>query len=249
MVVAREVCTWRTRVRFPPAPLLTHSLTVVSKYEPVGWHSLTVDVEDIAFEALTREAVQPVTRSGFALGEAKAVAIDAHDGIAAVLVIRRRRDEGWTVDVVKFVDADGAWMSLGSGGATYGSLPIDHDPDAPPSLGPTTTSWAVVDEGGLVTVGGFVIGPVGMIEVVLGDQRRSVALVPGSSAFVVATPAGEDGDIDAIDVRALDARGLVVESTAASRAARLAARPVRRDLLAIRHGDITSQRDSLGTTG
>jgi hypothetical protein len=30
----------------------------------------------------------------------KAVAIDAHDGVAAVLVVRRRRDDAWIVDVV-----------------------------------------------------------------------------------------------------------------------------------------------------
>lgn len=119
-----------------------------------------MDVEAIALDALTRGTVQASTRATFGPGEATVLAIDAHDGLAAVLVVQRRRDDAWIVDVAKFVDKDGAWSGVGAGGGTYGNLPIDYDPDAPPSLGPTVTSRSLLDGDGLATVGGFVIGPV-----------------------------------------------------------------------------------------
>ena len=64
------------------------------------------------------------------------MAIDAHDGVAAVLVVRRRRDDAWIVDVVRYVNEDGTWTDLGSGGGTWGELPLDGDPSAEPLLGP-----------------------------------------------------------------------------------------------------------------
>lgn len=47
----------------------------------------------------------------------------------------------------------------------------------------------------------------------------------GSTAFVVAVVAREDDDLDAIDVRALDRHGAVVDSTAARNAKRRAELP------------------------
>lgn len=184
-----------------------------------------MDVEEVARHALTHGTVDTAGRSAFAPGEAKALALDTHDGIAAVLVIRRRRDDRWIVDIAKFVDEAAGWTSLGSGGGTYGNLPIDHDRTAAPSLGPVTTSWSMLDERGLVAVGGFVIGAVDAVELVLGGLSRRVTLTPGSSAFVVAIETGEDDDFDALDVRAVDVRGVVVDSTAALRAERRASQP------------------------
>ncbi len=181
------------------------------------WHSESVEVGAVALRALTRGSVDVATRSSFAPGEAKAVAIDAHDGVAAVLVVRRRRDDAWIVDVVRFVDEDGTWTDLGSGGGTCGDLPLDRDPGAVPSLGPISTGWSVVGDQGLVTAGGFVSGDVDSVELVVGDQARIVAVRPDSPAFVIAAKAEEDHDIDAIDVRALDRNGGVVDSSAAWR--------------------------------
>lgn len=182
-------------------------------------------MEEIARHAVTDGTVHTAARAAFAPGEAKAVALDTHDGMAAVLVIRRRLDAQWTVDVVRFIDVAGEWTSLGSGGGTYGNLPIDHDPTAAPSLGPLTTSWSTLDERGLVAVGGFVIGAVDAVELEVGDLSRRVAVTARSSAFVVVVQAGEDDDLDAIDVRAIDTSGAVIESTAALRAQRRARQP------------------------
>jgi hypothetical protein len=184
-----------------------------------------VEVEAVALRALTRGSVDIVTRSSFAPGEAKAVAIDAHDGVAAVLVVRRRRDDAWIVDVVRFVNEDGTWTDVGSGGGTWGDLPLDRDPGAVPSLGPISTGWCVVGDHGLVTAGGFVSGAVDSVELVVGDQARSVAVPPDSPAFVIAAKAEGNHDIEAIDVRALDRNGDVVDSSAAWRAEREAALP------------------------
>ena len=76
-----------------------------------------------------------------------------------------------------------------------------------------------------MTVGGFVIGAVTTVEVVLGDRRRHVTVGPGSSVFVVALPGGGDDHVEAIDVRALDASGTVIDSTAEREAERRAALP------------------------
>jgi len=103
-----------------------------------------VDVDDIARAALIEGTTAEATRSALASGEPKAVAVDAHDGVAAVLVIHRQTDEEWVVDVVRFVDEDGDWFSLGYGGGAYGNIPIDHDPGAPPGLGPLSTSWSAL---------------------------------------------------------------------------------------------------------
>ncbi len=111
-----------------------------------------VEVEAVALEALVRGSVDVGVRSSFARGEAKAVAVDAHDGVAAVLVVRRRRDDAWIVDVVTFAEEGGGWIDLGSGGGTWGDLPLDRDQEAEPSLGPISTGWSVVGDEGLVTV-------------------------------------------------------------------------------------------------
>ncbi|MEW6154672.1 MAG: hypothetical protein AB1673_11880 [Actinomycetota bacterium] len=184
-----------------------------------------MNVEALALEALTRGSVDVVTRSSFAPGEAKALAIDAHDGTAAVLVVRRRRDDAWIVDVVRFVNEAGTWTDLGSGGGTWGELPLDRDPSERPSLGPISFGWSLVRDEGLVTAGGFVSGAVHSVEIVVGDQTRRVALRPDSAAFVIAAKAADDHDVDAIDVRALDRNGDVVDSSAARRAERDAALP------------------------
>lgn len=182
-------------------------------------------VEAVALEALVRGRVDVAVRSSFAPSEAKALAIDAHDGVAAVLVVRRRRDDAWIVDVVRFAEEGGTWMDLGSGGGTWGDLPLDRDQEAEPSLGPISTGWSMGDAGGLVTVGGFVIGDVDSVELAVGDQTRQVAVRPDSPAFVIALGASDDQDMDAIDVRALDRNGAVVDSSAIWRAEREAAQP------------------------
>ncbi len=185
----------------------------------------SVEVEAVALEALVRGSVDVIRRSSFAQSEAKALAIDAHDGVAAVLVVRRRRDDAWIVDVVRFVDENGAWTDRGSGGGTFGDLPLDREPGAP-SLGPISTGWSIVDEdSGLVTAGGFVTGDVDSVELAAGDRKRRVVVTHDSPAFVIALVASDDQDMDAIDVRALDRNGAVVDSSASWRAEREAAQP------------------------
>src|SRR5262249_11891316 len=125
-------------------------------------------VEDVAHEALVRGTVEPVSRSSFAPGEARALAIDSHDDVAAVLVVRRRRDDAWIVDVVSFLRADGRWRDVGLGGGTYGDLPFEYDEDAHPRLGPYGSAWAPGDDDGIVTAGGFVVGPVAAVELCFG---------------------------------------------------------------------------------
>ncbi|MEW6153631.1 MAG: hypothetical protein AB1673_06535 [Actinomycetota bacterium] len=182
-------------------------------------------MEAIALKALIRGSVDAAVKSSFAPSEAKALALDAHDSVAAVLVVRRRRDDAWIVDVVTFVEEDGTWTDVGSGGGTWGDLPLDRDPRAAPSLGPVSIGWSVVGDDGLVTVGGLVIGAVDSVEVAVGDQTRRVAIRPDSAGFVVAIAAPDDQDMEAIDVRAIDRNGAVVHSSAAWRVEREVARP------------------------
>lgn len=184
-----------------------------------------MEVEAVAREALARGSVEAAIRSTFAPSEAKALAIDAHDGVAAVLAVRRRRDDAWIVDVVRFVDEDGVWIDLGSGGGTWGDLPVDWDAATTPSLGPNVTGWSSLGDEGLVTAGGFVIGAVDAVEVVVGDRTRRVAITAGSSAFVVAVAVEDDRHWEEVDVRALDQNGAVIDSTAAWGREREAAQP------------------------
>ncbi len=156
-----------------------------------------MDAEDVALEALGRGSVHEAIRSSFGPGEAKALALDAHDDVAGVLVIRRRRDDAWIIDVARFLDEDGAWTGVGCGGGTYGDLPLDQDPEATPSLGPLVTSCSFLEDRGVATAGGFVIGVVDAVELAIGDRTRRVRVAPGSSAFVVAVAAHEADDLDA----------------------------------------------------
>ena len=75
-----------------------------------------MEVEAVALEALARGSADVVSRYSFAPGEAKALAVDSHDGVAAVLVVRRRRDDAWIVDVVRLAEDGGGWIDLGSEG-------------------------------------------------------------------------------------------------------------------------------------
>jgi hypothetical protein len=170
-----------------------------------------VHVEAIAFEALTSGRAEQASRSDFAPGEAKALAIDFHDDVAAVLVVRRRRDDAWIIDVVPFMHDGDTWTDLGSGGGTCGDLPIDPDLDAEPALGPFTSGCSVSAEDGIAYAGGFVIGRIAAVEFECADRMRRVPITDGSGAFVVVVGARDD-DL-AYDVRALDAAGNVVEST------------------------------------
>ena len=206
-----------------------------------------MEVEAVALEALARASADVVSRYSFAPGEAKALAVDSHDGVAAVLVVRRRRDDAWIVDVVRLAEEGGGWIDLGSGGGTWGDLPLDRDPFAPPSLGPISTGWSVVGDDGLVTAGGFVIGAVDSVELAAGDRTRRVAVRPDSAAFVIAVGASDDQDMDAIDVRAIDRNGAVVDSSAAWRAEREAAEPgiSVADALALPNGSTATVRGVL----
>jgi hypothetical protein len=67
----------------------------------------SVHAEDIALETLANGDVDEAVRSSFRPGEAKALVIDAHEDVAGVLVIRRRRDNAWIVDVARFLDEGG----------------------------------------------------------------------------------------------------------------------------------------------
>jgi len=207
----------------------------------------SVHVEEIALEALTRGIVQAAVRTEFALGEAKALAIDAHDGVAAVLVIRRRRDDAWIVDVARFVDQAGLWESIGSGGGTYGDLLIDHDSNVPPSLGPIVTGWSLPEDRGLAAIGGFVVGATYAVEVAVGDRIRRVPVTPGSSAFVVAVPVRDEDELDAIDVRGIDRSGAVIDSTAARKEERRTAQPgiTVAEALALADGSVATVRGVL----
>lgn len=148
----------------------------------------SLHAEDVALEALADGSVQAAVRSSFGPGEAKALAIDAYDDAAAVLVIRRRRDDAWIVDVVRFLHEHGVWTVVGSGGGTYGDLPIDQDPKAGPSFGPMVTGMSFVKEHGVAAVGGFVVGAVDAVELAIGNRTRRVGVTPGSSAFVWLLP-------------------------------------------------------------
>lgn len=83
----------------------------------------------------------------------------------------------------------------------------------------------MVGDNGLATAGGFVIGAVDSVALAVGDQTRRVAVRSDSPAFVIAVGASDDQDMDAIDVRALDRNGAVIDSSAAWRAQREAAQP------------------------
>lgn len=182
-----------------------------------------MDADEVALEALARGHGEPFGRSAFPVGDLKAVAVDAHHGVAAVLVISHPRDDEWIVDVVRFVDQDGTWRSLGAAGSAFRELPIHDDPTAHHPLGPVQSGWSMLEDTSLVYAGGFVGVGVEGVEVVAGDLARRVPVAPGSLAFAVALPA--DAEVDDIDVRALDAGGAVIDSTAMWEAERRAALP------------------------
>jgi hypothetical protein len=174
-----------------------------------------VDVEEIARAAVESDLLGDSDWTSFEPGEARAVAMDVNDDVAAVFVLRRWRDGNWDVDVVRLLREGDEWIGIGSGGATMGDLPpipvISDEGD----LGPTFTGLSGLDGDVLLTAAGFVHGPVSEVELRWSGGTRRASLEPGERVFVIAVRADEDEDLDAIDLLALSAGGEVLMSSEA----------------------------------
>lgn len=92
-------------------------------------------------------------------------------------------------------------------------------------MGPVSSGWSAGPDDGVATAGGFVTGPVALVELAVGDRVRQVAIRPGSAAFVVTVKAPDTDQLDRMDVRALDTDGSIIGSSAAWEAERQASQP------------------------
>lgn len=179
-----------------------------------------MDVYDIALAAITRDAPPEVTWSSFAPGEAHAVAIDVNVDIAAVLVVRRYRNDDWSVDVVRLLRQGADWVDVGAGGSTLSNWPPRSADE--PDIGPTFTGWSALDDDGVLSAAGLVHGPVERVEPCWSGGVRSVLVGP-TRAFVLAVRSDED-DFDQLELRGLSADGHALVNTREQREAARSAR-------------------------
>ena len=152
-----------------------------------------------------------------------AVAVDVQSDVAAAYVVTQVRGVEWQTDVITFARVGAAWEWRAEGGSGCGDLPLERSSeDGFEGLGPVDTSMTSDGDIQFVTVGGFSTASVAAIELSVRETTRRVPPNALTGAFVVAVtlPAEPEVDPDEIDVRAIDATGSVVDSTAAWRAER-----------------------------
>jgi hypothetical protein len=120
--------------------------------------------------------------------------LDVLDDFAAVLVVPRRRDGFWMLDIVRCLNINGEWFDSGSGGASNGDLPLGWDRRADPEVAVVTTSVWTDGERSFACAGGFVTGAVSAVELVtaVGIRRVGMNVHP---AFALVARSPMDGEI------------------------------------------------------
>lgn len=123
------------------------------------------------------------------------------------------------LDIVRCERVDGGWNAMGSGGGTYGNLPLEADPNGRTGLAVESRSAGESDHHRHWSAGGFVLGDVRAVELSVGALTRRVEVGPRPTAFVVAISDfvdddAEDDEPEAVPVlRCLDGGGQVVDES------------------------------------